>query len=169
MTKLKKVRGSSARAAGGSIPNSGRGGIRASSVDVESNNNRTHTTANHKRISTQRILREHSKILNHLRYCKHEICDYILKNADASLIQCFHRIALNILHKKLNVPKNRLKKLLTFKKQLITIAAKSKSLKEKRRALQTGGFAGTLISIVASLLPSLISLITSKKKKKKIQ
>ena len=97
-----------------------------------------------------------------MKNCDHDICTYIIANADSKLIECFRRIAVNILHKKLQVPKSRLKRLLKYKKELITLAKKSNSGRKKKRALQTGGFVGTLVSAVATLLPAIISLARGK-------
>lgn len=111
------------------------------------------------KIKTNQLFKEYGKILKHLRHCKHDICNYIIKNSDRGLVECFRRIVINILHKKIKIPKRKINKLLSFKDQLLTVASSKKSLKHKKQALQTGGFISALLSTVATLLPTIISLV----------
>ena len=114
--------------------------------------------------NTAVVLRKNANILKYLHKAGPFIRDYIIQNSHKELVSCFQKIALNILHKKLKLPKSKLRNILKYRENLFTLANARKSLSLKRKSLQTGGFLSVLLSAVIPLLASLVSTAIKKRK-----
>jgi hypothetical protein len=85
----------------------------------------------------------------------------ILKKAKPELIKTIADICYNIANGNIQLPEQRRKKLLRFRKAIRRISDRKTSLKTKRREIvQKGGFIGAIIpalSIAASLISGLLT------------
>ena len=82
-------------------------------------------------MSTSKLLKKNCDILKFLYKGKPSIRDYIIKNSNKELINCFHKICLNILYKKIKLTKNKVHKFSKYRKALNGLIDKKKSIKSK--------------------------------------
>ena len=115
-------------------------------------------------MSTSKLLKKNCDILKFLYKGKPSIRDYIIKNSNKELINCFHKICLNILYRKIKLTKNKVHKFIKYKKALNGLSDKKKSIKYKRRILQTGGFLSLILGTIVPLITSLIGSAINKNK-----
>ena len=79
-----------------------------------------------------------------------------LANCPKDLLTCFSECALNILKGNVELSRSQLQKLRREKHNLRQLASKRTSLTKKRRILQKGGFIGSLLAPVLSLLAPVV-------------
>ena len=104
----------------------------------------------------KKLLKSNAEVLLHLKKCKPNIRNYIVKNADKELIECLSKITSSILqnHVKLNSKqKTQIKK---YRPQVNQLLGGKKNLKNKKKALQTVGFLSAIIGPIAAILTSII-------------
>ena len=82
-------------------------------------------------LTTKTWLKQKADILSHLKFCKPSIQSYIIKNADSELIECFSRIIINIIKKKIPLTKKQFKKLEYYHKQVLVFLREKCSLATK--------------------------------------
>ena len=110
----------------------------------------------------KKLLKSNAEVLLHLKKCKPNIRNYIVKNADKELIDCLSKITSSILqnHIKLNSKqKTQIKK---YRPQVNQLLARGKNLKNKKKVLQSGGFLSAIIAPIAAILSSIIGGVIRK-------
>ena len=100
--------------------------------------------------------RAHLLLLKYLAHGKPGIVRGLMRDASPGLVRILCECAHNTLKGNVSLNPSQEKKLHKFKKQLRTLADKRKSSKEKRRALQTGGF---LPALLAAAVPAVTSVL----------
>jgi hypothetical protein len=104
-------------------------------------------------------LKMHGNDILYLQKTKPCIRKHILTKADGSLVDCLCECADNILRG--NVPLTKLQKE-KFKRNKAGLRALTKetfSLKQKKAILQKGGFLGSLLALIASVVAPLLSTL----------
>ena len=118
-------------------------------------------------LTTKTLLKQNADILSQLKFCKPSIQSHIIKNADSKLIECFSRIIINIINKKIPLTKRQFNKLKYYHKQVLVFLRKKSSLAAKKRALlvrkQRGGFLPLLVAPLLGLLASFAGEAIAKK------
>ena len=118
-------------------------------------------------LTTKELLIQNTDILKQLKYCKPSVRSYIINRADSNLIECFSRIILNIVEKKIPLSEQQFKKLKKYHKQVLIFLRDSSSLSSKKSALlkgeQRGGFLPLLIAPLLGLLSSFAGEAIAKK------
>ena len=110
------------------------------------------------------LLTKNAKILCHLAKCKPEIRDYIVQNGPKELIECLHKIVVNILAERIPFSREKIKRISKFKKELSILIRKRGSIKNRKKVLQTGGFLPLILGAILPILSSVIvDAITHKK------
>ena len=104
-------------------------------------------------------LQKHGSDIVYLQKTKPCIRKHLITKADRSLVDCLCACADNILRG--NVPLNKLQKekLKRNKAGLRALSKKSFSLKKKKAFLQKGGFLGSLLAPIASVVAPLLSAL----------
>ena len=101
-------------------------------------------------------LRKHTTMLKALGSASPKLKKVIIKQGDKDLITCLCDCANNIL--KGNVPlSQRQKSCLKRHKHLMRKLTQRKSITQKRKILQTGGFLGNLLAPVLGVLGTILS------------
>lgn len=80
----------------------------------------------------------------------------ILKNCSRGLLHCLCECAKNVLKGNVPLSKPQKEKLKRFKKKLRNLASKRVRIEAKKEIVQSGGFLGTLLTPVLSLLGALL-------------
>ena len=84
----------------------------------------------------------------------------MLKGADKGLLKCLSECAHNVLQGNVPLGVTQKKKLKKYKKELKLLRKKTSKEKDKKKALQKGGFLPALLApIVTSVLAPLVSKI----------
>ena len=84
----------------------------------------------------------------------------VLKGADKGLLKCLSECAHNVLQGNVPLGVTQKKKLKKYKKELKLLRKKTSKEKDKKKALQKGGFLPALLApIVTSVLAPLVSKI----------
>ena len=107
---------------------------------------------------SQRLKMLGSDIL-YLQKTKPCIRKHIITKADGSLIDCLCECADNILRGNVPLTKLQKEKLKRNKAGLRALTKKSVSLKKKKAILQKGGFLGSLLAPIASVVAPLLSAL----------
>jgi hypothetical protein len=104
-------------------------------------------------------LKKHASHIVYLQKTKPCIRKHLITKADGSLVDCLCECADNILRG--NVPLTKLQKenLKRNKARLRARTKKSVSLRKNRAILQKGGFLGSLLAPIASVVASLLSTL----------
>jgi hypothetical protein len=104
-------------------------------------------------------LKRHASDIVYLQKTKPCIRKHLITKADGSLVDCLCECADNILRG--NVPLTKLQKenLKRNKARLRARTKKSVSLRKNRAILQKGGFLGSLLAPIASVVASLLSTL----------
>ena len=92
----------------------------------------------------------------YLQKAKPCISKQIFAKADRSLVECLCECADNILRGNVQLTQAQKTKLRRYQAGLRTLAKKSISLQKKKNVLQRGGFLGSLLAPIASLVAPLI-------------
>lgn len=103
-------------------------------------------------------LRKHAALLNYLSRGKPSIVRAIVKEADKDIVNLLCECAHNVVNRNIPLSPSQKRGLRKHKNKLLILLDKSVSIKKKKKALQTGGFIGTLL---AAVLPALIGAITA--------
>ena len=101
-------------------------------------------------------LKTHLPLLKYLAHGKPGIVRALMRDASPELVRILCECAHNTLKGNVSLNPSQKKKLHKFKKQLRTLADKRKSSKEKRRALQTGGFLPALLAATVPVVTSVL-------------
>ena len=102
-------------------------------------------------------LRKYAPLLRYMLKGKRPIVRALLNEADRDIVNVFCECALNVVNGNVPLTSSQRRQLKKYKKAILLILNKSASLKRKKKALQTGGFVGALLSAV---LPAIISVAT---------
>lgn len=102
-------------------------------------------------------LKKHAADLAYLQRAKPCIRKHLIQKADRSLVECFCEVADNILKGNLPLTPKQKVSLKKNKSGLRTLAKKSESLKKKKTVLQKGGFLGSLLAPLVSVVGPLLS------------
>ena len=104
-------------------------------------------------------LKTHLPLLKYLAHGKPGIVRALMRDASPELVRILCECAHNTLKGNVTLNPSQKKKLHKFKKQLRTLADKKKSVKVKKRTLQTGGFLGTLLGVTVPAVASVLGNI----------
>lgn len=102
-------------------------------------------------------LRKHANDLVYLHQAKPCIQKHLIGKADRSLIECLCECADNILKGHVELSRTQKDKLKKNKSGLRELVKKSVGLKKKKVILQKGGFLGSLLAPIASVVGPLLS------------
>ena len=100
---------------------------------------------------SQRI-KKHATDLAYLQKAKPCVRKLLIEKADRGLVECFCEIADNILKGNLPLTPKQKTTLKKNKAGLRTLSRKSESLKRKKKVLQSGGFLGSLLAPLVSVV-----------------
>ena len=113
---------------------------------------------------------KHRKTLLMLSKAKPKAAKKIIAQANSSLIKGLAELSLNILNGVVPLTRSKERHIRKFKNNLRTMVGQA-SLSEKKKAIQRGGFLGSLLSIAIPLLykagSSLVSAIKRKRANRK--
>ena len=101
-------------------------------------------------------LQKHGSDIVYLQKTKPCIRKHLITNADRSLVDC---LCDNILRGNVPLTKLQKEKLKRNKAWLRALTNKSVSLKKKKAILQKGGFLGSLLAPIASVVAPLLSAL----------
>ena len=104
-------------------------------------------------------LRKHASDIVYLQKTKPCIRKHLITKADRSLVDCLCECADNILRGNVPLTKLQKEKLKRNKAGLRALTKKSVSLKKKKAILQKGGFLGSLLAPIASVVAPLLSTL----------
>ena len=104
-------------------------------------------------------LKTHLPLLKYLAHGKPGIVRALIRDGSPELIKVLCECAHNTLKGNVTLTPTQKRKLHKFKKQLRTLADKKKSVKVKKRTLQTGGFLGTLLGVAVPAVASVLGNI----------
>ena len=104
-------------------------------------------------------LKMHGSDILYLQKTKPCIRKHIITKADGSLVDCLCECADNILRGNVPLTKLQKEKLKRNKAGLRALTKKSVSLKQKKAILQKGGFVGSLLAPIASVVAPLLSTL----------
>jgi hypothetical protein len=104
-------------------------------------------------------LKMHGSDILYLQKTKPCIRKHIITKADGSLVDCLCECADNILRGNVPLTKLQKEKLKRNKAGLRALTKKSVSLKKKKAILQKGGFLGSLLAPIASVVAPLLSAL----------
>ena len=108
-------------------------------------------------------IREHLPLLKFLQKGKPKIRKAIIEESGPDIIKVLCECAQNTINGNVKLSQAHFKKLKRYKQQLRLLADKKASVKRKKKALQTGGFLGSLLTAVLPTLAGLVgSLFTPK-------
>ena len=102
-------------------------------------------------------LRKHASEIVYLQKARPCVSKHIIDKADRSLIECLCECADNILKGNVQLTRAQRDKLKKNRSGLRDLVKKSVSLKKKKAILQKGGFLGSLLAPIASVVGPLIS------------
>ena len=109
-------------------------------------------------------IQKHFGILEYLKDLSPKDQKKFIENSSSELLKTISEICLNLLKGKVNLSPADLKKLKKYKTQIISLSQKRHSVKTRRKLCnQRGGFIGSLI---ATILPALISTIVTATQKR---
>ena len=86
---------------------------------------------------------------------KKELLRHIPDHSVEAICQC----ASDLLLKRLPLNKKGCQKLQPHKRQILELLQRDKSVGQRRRILQRGGFVGALVTALMSAVPAIVSLI----------
>ena len=104
-------------------------------------------------------LKKHANELVYLQKARPCIRKHLITKADRSLVECLCECADNILRGNVPLTKPQKEKLARNKAGLRALTKKSVSLKKKKAILQKGGFLGSLLAPIASVVAPLLSTL----------
>ena len=104
-------------------------------------------------------LKKHANELVYLQKARPCIRKHLITKADRSLVDCLCECADNILRGNVPLTKPQKEQLATNKTGLRALTKKSVSLKKKKAILQKGGFLGSLLAPIASVVAPLLSTL----------
>ena len=104
-------------------------------------------------------LEKHTNELVYLQKARPCIRKHFITKADRSLVDCLCECADNILRGNVPLTKPQKVKLARNKAGLRALTKKSVSLKKKKAILQKGGFLGSLLAPIASVVAPLLSTL----------
>ena len=102
-------------------------------------------------------MRNYASVLRSIKRMSEKDRRRAIAKSDRNLIDCFCECALNVLKGNVPLSKVQLNKLRRQKQNLRQLTQKKLSLRKKKKILQKGGFLGTLLTPVLSLLGGLFS------------
>jgi hypothetical protein len=104
-------------------------------------------------------LKKHASDIVYLQKTKPCIRKHLITKADRSLVDCLCECADNILRGNVPLTKLQKEKLKRNKAGLRPLTKQSVSLKKKKAILQRGGFMGSLLASIASVVAPLLSTL----------
>jgi hypothetical protein len=104
-------------------------------------------------------LQKHGSDIVYLQKTKPCIRKHLITKADRSLVDCLCECADNILRGNVPLTKLQKEKLKRNKAWSRALTKKSVSLKKKKAILQKGGFLGSLLAPIASVVAPLLSAL----------
>jgi hypothetical protein len=104
-------------------------------------------------------LKKHANELVYLQKARPCIRKHLITKTDRSLVDCLCECADNILRGNVPLTKLQKEKLARNKAGLRALTKKSVSLKKKKAILQKGGFLGSLLAPIASVVAPLLSTL----------
>ena len=104
-------------------------------------------------------LKKHANELVYLQKARPCIRKHLITKADRSLVDWLCECADNILRGNVSLTKPQKEKLARNKAGLRALTKKSVSLKKKKAILQKGGFLGSLLAPIASVVAPLLSTL----------
>ena len=104
-------------------------------------------------------LKKHTSEIVYLKKTKQCIREHLIAKADSSLVDCLCECADKMLRGNVTLTKLQKEKLKRNKAELRALTKKSVSLKKKKAILQKGGFLGSLLAPIASIVSSLFSTL----------
>ena len=107
---------------------------------------------------SQRI-KKHANELVYLQKARPCIRNHLITKADRSLVDCLCECADNILRGNVPLTKLQKEKLKRNKAELRVLTKTSISLKKKKVILQKGGFLGSLLAPIATIVAPLLSTL----------
>ena len=102
-------------------------------------------------------LKRHCNTLKRLARCKQSASKPIIRGASKDLLNTLSECSYNVLQGIVPLTSKQRKKLKRYKSKLRQLANKKVSHKRKRAILMRGGFLGTLLTPIISVLGSLLS------------
>jgi hypothetical protein len=111
------------------------------------------------------LLQKHHSLLTHLAKCSANDCHHIIKGVSDEVVKLMSQICINVMNKSLTRdPKEAVRRLAPYKKQLRALTKPKTGLAHKRKQLeQKGGFLGTLLGIA---IPAITGLIAASRRKR---
>ena len=103
-------------------------------------------------------LEKHAHLLHYLAKGKKSIVRVIINEADRDIINVLCECAHNIIQRNIPLTSSQKRNLRKHKSKFFILLDKKASIKKKKKALQQGGFLGTLLGAV---LPVVIGAIAS--------
>ena len=104
-------------------------------------------------------LKKYANELVYLQKARPCIRKHLITKADRSLVDCLCECADNILRGNVPLTKPQKEKFARNKAGLRALTKKSVSLKKKKAILQKGGFLGSLLAPIASVVAPLLSTL----------
>ena len=105
-------------------------------------------------------LKSHYPTLELLNKATPELRKAIISKCGPDLLKCISEVAVNVLRGNLELPDSSAKKLKKHSASIRKVASKRVSVKDKKKIInQKGGF---LLPLLAAVLPTLASLLTSR-------
>ena len=101
-------------------------------------------------------------LLEYLSRCRKKEIQRFIAQAKPQIIKLLSNLCYNFNKKNITEDPKHIKKLKPYAKLITSLCKKSHSIKSRKRVLQTGGFAPTLL---ATLIPLVAQLIAKKGKK----
>ena len=107
---------------------------------------------------SQRLKKQANELV-YLQKARPCIRNHLITKADRSLVDCLCECADNILRGNVPLTKQQKEKRKRNKAELRVLTTKSVSLKKKKAILQKGGFLGSLLAPIASVVAPLLSTL----------
>ena len=104
-------------------------------------------------------LKKHASDIVYLQKTKSCIRKHLITKADRSLVDCLCECVDDILRGNVPLTKLQKEKLKRYKARLRALKKKSVSPKKKKAILQKGGFLGSLLAPIASVVAPLLSTL----------
>ena len=104
-------------------------------------------------------LKKHANELVYLQKARPCIRNHLITKADRSIVDCLCECADNILRGNVPLTKPQKEKLKRNKDGLRELTKKSVSFKKKKAILQKGGFLGSVLAPIASVVAPLLSIL----------
>lgn len=101
---------------------------------------------------------KHLPLLQYMAQGKPRIVRALIQEADSEVLRVLCECCKTVINEGVNLDRGQIKKLRRYRQQLRLLSKKRTSVKQKKQALQRGGFLGALLGAV---VPTLISAVSS--------